>query len=410
MRACRNVHIASSFHRTAHRSRELLLYSFRRCLMKLSSYRTGLCAWDRGAQGMYQLSWTFQWGWKTGCVCPNHQRGKPRRKVKSGVSGEGDDGSAEELWMVLWRRHTWTWCEGCALRGMEEEYLSVNALCLHQVCPPLSLLRVCWRRTRLSARIRAQSCSCYGRPRSAHKGGCFSCFMVLPAQVSLPSTLPRIGKLVVGLLLASERGFWPRPRCASASRPRPHVLCACALPPSGPSSRHRTESRCFSHGCLHSLGLPFPGARLLGWASFRGEGTQTAQARSSTALSPEALAALLSACPSGGLAQPSCLHRRATFPTLPGSQCGPPRFAGVAAAAPLALLLSRLPLTGPSSGSSLLSHCLLSFVSCSLFPLDLGEERKHQDARTATPEQNREMLDDASLSQQPVPWFPRDSL
>lgn len=113
------------------------------------------------------------------------------------------------------------------------------------------------------------------------------------------------------------------------------------------------------------------------------ERTRSGQAQSFQAFPgepPYPLHCLPAALPSDGSAQPSHLHRRVPYPNPAGGSVPPSPTTGVAPG----LLLTRLPHTGfvqwPKQS---LQACLLSCVSCCLFPLDLRGEGQHQDTQAA---------------------------
>ena len=113
------------------------------------------------------------------------------------------------------------------------------------------------------------------------------------------------------------------------------------------------------------------------------ERTQTRQAQSFQAFPGESacpLHCLPPALPSDGSTRPSHLHR-SVLSSNPASDSVPP--SPPTSVAP-GLLLTRLPYTGlvqwPKQS---LQICLLSCVSCCLFPLDLRGEGQHQDTKTA---------------------------
>lgn len=105
MRVSGKANIASSFRKTGNRSRELLLYSFHRRLVKLQVSVQGAVGETEASERWAQLSQTFQWGVKSRACAPVTKGGNPqaRHKLAWGISGEGERGSAEGLLVVLWR-------------------------------------------------------------------------------------------------------------------------------------------------------------------------------------------------------------------------------------------------------------------------------------------------------------------
>lgn len=116
IRVSRKANIASFLHKMGNKSRELLLWSFHRCLRKLSSHRAGHWVGERRPREGPRSHGPLSEAWKTGHVPQSAKLGKHKvGKNVSGVSGEGDAGCAERLRVVLWR----TWCLSPVLKDLD---------------------------------------------------------------------------------------------------------------------------------------------------------------------------------------------------------------------------------------------------------------------------------------------------